>query len=486
MCTYVPLLLLGRCEVQKQFPGYYLPTNEEFGAMWRGGIFSVDANVLLNLYRYTKPTRERLLDILGRLKGQLWLTNQAGLEFHRNRQAVIAEQLNAYDAFAADLGENIDAALGKSKQQHARNFNLDIPALEAVFREASDKVAKLLQDAKGKHPDFLAADPILDQVAALFDARVGEPYTNAGLIAKYQEAQTRYDRQQPPGFKDAKKPIPDRYGDALVWFQLIDHAKQQHKPVIFITDDGKKDWWHIQAGKTVGPHPDLAYEWQSLAGVPFYMYSPQRFMEYAETFLRLSRQPDAIDEVQEVSDQVLRLTGEDLSRPIGTMGSGYLRYRTRLNVSAAMGLGVHDPAEITAFDWDAFWSWARQRGISDPETLEYLLPGQDVEQVPWVVRAILEGQSPEQYRWAEGRATYRIIQGLGYERTADLVLQRHLSCSSVPRRVRSRTTKLPLAGRSPVRTSKCRCSTRSRFRAANRRNVRRRLKGRNSKALGTA
>jgi hypothetical protein len=159
--------------VQKQFPGYYLPTNEEFGAMWRGGIFSVDANVLLNLYRYTKPTRERLLDILGRLKGQLWLTNQAGLEFHRNRQAVIAEQLNAYDAFAADLGENIDAALGKSKQQHARNFNLDIPALEAVFREASDKVAKLLQDAKGKHPDFLAADPILDQVAALFDARVG-------------------------------------------------------------------------------------------------------------------------------------------------------------------------------------------------------------------------------------------------------------------------------------------------------------------------
>ncbi len=41
-----------------------------------------------------------------------------------------------------------------------------------------------------------------------------------------------------------------------------------------------------------------------------------------------------------------------------------------------------------------------------------------------------------------------------------LVLQRHLSCSSVPRRVRSRPTKLPLAGRSPVRTSKCRCSTR--------------------------
>jgi PIN like domain len=199
--------------MRKQFPGYYTLSQEEFDAMWQDGIFSVDTNVLLNLYRYTKPTRDRLLEILGKLKDRLWLTNQAGLEFHRNRQAVIAEQLNAYDILAADLGTSIAAAMGKVKQQYARNFNIDIPALEATFSEASDKVARLLKEAKAKHPDFVDSDPILDQVTTLFEGRVGNPYTPADLVLKHQEAQTRYDRQQPPGYKDAKKPIPDRYGD---------------------------------------------------------------------------------------------------------------------------------------------------------------------------------------------------------------------------------------------------------------------------------
>src|SRR5215212_2995309 len=118
--TSTVLRLQGGCNMRKHFPGYYTPTKEEFDAMWRDGIFSVDANVLLNLYRYTQPTRDRLLEILGRLKDQLWLTNQAGLEFHRNRQTVIAEQVAAYDAFAADLETNIAAALGKVKQQYSR------------------------------------------------------------------------------------------------------------------------------------------------------------------------------------------------------------------------------------------------------------------------------------------------------------------------------------------------------------------------------
>lgn len=401
------------------FPGYYTPTDEEFDAMWRDGIFSVDANVLLNLYRYTKPTRDRLLEIIGRLKDQLWLTNQAGLEFHRNRQAVIADQLNAYDALAADLETNIDAALDKVKQRYTRNFNIDILALEATFREASDKVAQLLKDAKAKHPDFVYSDVILDQVTALFDGRVGEPYSKADLVLKHQEAQTRYDRQQPPGFKDAKKGIPERYGDALVWFQLIDYAQQQQKPVIFITDDGKVDWWNIQSGKTTGPHPDLAYEWQTLVGTPFYMYSPQRFMENAETFLRLSKRPEAIDEVREVSDQIMIMHGRHESQGGGWPGIGMYRMRTNRNVAAAMRLGVSDPAEIDAFDDTEARSWARQQGLTSQIAIDYLLgeyssPDGTGGRTPWELREAIEGQSPERRQWAElkAKSDYLSIAGI--------------------------------------------------------------------------
>ncbi|MGZ3645243.1 MAG: hypothetical protein ACXVCM_15485, partial [Ktedonobacteraceae bacterium] len=39
--------------MQELFPGYYRPTKEEFSTMWQQCIFVFDANVLLNIYRYT-------------------------------------------------------------------------------------------------------------------------------------------------------------------------------------------------------------------------------------------------------------------------------------------------------------------------------------------------------------------------------------------------------------------------------------------------
>jgi len=50
--------------VKKTFPGYYRPTEEEFSEHWKNCFFVFDANVLLNLYRYTPATSEPLLTIL--------------------------------------------------------------------------------------------------------------------------------------------------------------------------------------------------------------------------------------------------------------------------------------------------------------------------------------------------------------------------------------------------------------------------------------
>ncbi|MEQ8996136.1 MAG: PIN-like domain-containing protein [Coleofasciculus sp. B1-GNL1-01] len=49
------------------FPGYYQPTPEEFETLWQEAIFSFDANILLNIYRYSAETRERLFEIIERL-----------------------------------------------------------------------------------------------------------------------------------------------------------------------------------------------------------------------------------------------------------------------------------------------------------------------------------------------------------------------------------------------------------------------------------
>jgi hypothetical protein len=77
------------------FPGYYQPTEQEFDELWKECIFSFDTNVLLNIYRYSPQTRERLFDILEKLQERIWVTHQVGYEFHKNRLTTISQQSSA-------------------------------------------------------------------------------------------------------------------------------------------------------------------------------------------------------------------------------------------------------------------------------------------------------------------------------------------------------------------------------------------------------
>ena len=76
---------------------FYKPDDKEIKKVWDSCVFTFDANVLLNLYRYSNKTTIELLDILKHLKEKLWLTNQAGFEYQNNRLTVIHKQKVAYE-----------------------------------------------------------------------------------------------------------------------------------------------------------------------------------------------------------------------------------------------------------------------------------------------------------------------------------------------------------------------------------------------------
>jgi hypothetical protein len=71
--------------MRETFPGYYTPSDAEFKRLWTKSLFVLDANVLLNLYRYSSETRKKLIEILQRLDTRLWVPHQAALEYQRNR-----------------------------------------------------------------------------------------------------------------------------------------------------------------------------------------------------------------------------------------------------------------------------------------------------------------------------------------------------------------------------------------------------------------
>ena len=88
--------------MRKKFPGYCRLTESEFLQLWGNCLFTFDANVLLNLYRYTPETKDSLINIMQKVSDRIWLPYQAALEYHRGRITVIQQQSKAYD----EKGEN--------------------------------------------------------------------------------------------------------------------------------------------------------------------------------------------------------------------------------------------------------------------------------------------------------------------------------------------------------------------------------------------
>lgn len=286
--------------MKKLFKGYYEPSKEEFTELWNNCIFVLDANVLLNLYRYTDDTSERLIQILREFSKRLWIPYQAAFEFHENRIDVITKQENAYK----DIEDSISKTLNKFRSDlggYRKHPLIDTVKILKEVESFFNKYCDELRSQSEKHPNLLENDKLLIEITNLLEDKVGAPYSQEELAKLYREAETRYSKEIPPGYLDSKKDGDRKFGDYVLWQQMINKAKSDNKPMIFVTDDAKEDWWRSVKEKTLGPRPELIAEMLKEASVPFYMYRPDKFMEYASSFLQKHVDHKAIEEVKEIS-----------------------------------------------------------------------------------------------------------------------------------------------------------------------------------------
>ena len=80
--------------MRSTFRQYFRPTRDELIELWQHGLFSFDASVLLNVYGYSKETREELVTFFENNADRVRLPHQFGLEYSRNRSKVIDKQVH--------------------------------------------------------------------------------------------------------------------------------------------------------------------------------------------------------------------------------------------------------------------------------------------------------------------------------------------------------------------------------------------------------
>ncbi len=78
------------------FLEYFRDNEKDQKRLWEECIFVLDANILLNQYRYSDDTRTEFLNILKSLTNRLWIPHQAAEEYLTNRLTVIDKQEKSY------------------------------------------------------------------------------------------------------------------------------------------------------------------------------------------------------------------------------------------------------------------------------------------------------------------------------------------------------------------------------------------------------
>jgi len=287
------------------FTGYYPPTEDELASLWVHSLIVLDANVLLNLYRYSEVSRREFIAVLETLSGRLWLPHQVALEFHRRRITVIHSQRTAFDQVIKTLRAS-DAAFQNEVGKYRKIESLSLDRLITRRAATTEELVKGLEAAKASEnrvPDNPDEDDVAVWVTRTFDQKVGAEFDAARAKKTYEDGAKRFAKEIPPGFADAKKPEPERYGDLVLWMQIIEHAKTENRSVIFVTDDRKDDWWRAENGQTLGPRPELVKEFRDETNQQVHLYSPEGFLREAQTQVEAEVSQATYQEIEVVSDQ---------------------------------------------------------------------------------------------------------------------------------------------------------------------------------------
>jgi len=267
---------IGR-SMKEHFREHYPHTPEELSELWKNAIFVFDTNTLLNMYRYNRTTFKQYIEVLKELasKDRVFMPNQVGIEFFRNRMGVIRQYKKSYD----DLIKTIDSFKGQLSSKYRHHPFVDVSKLREDVEASLKTIEAEIKKKQDKHPDWIQTDEVLEAITKIFSKCTGEAYTESELEAIYAEGARRYEKEVPPGFKDMNKEGERQYGDLIVWMQMIAFAKNKQKPLIFVTGDEKEDWWLLNEGKRIMPLPQLRREMRLEAGVDFHAYTADNFLE---------------------------------------------------------------------------------------------------------------------------------------------------------------------------------------------------------------
>lgn len=269
------------------FEGHRVAGDREIVVGVTTALVSLDANVLLGLYRYPDDFSSALMDALEEVSERVFVSHQAITEFWRNRTSALADRARAKAEIEKRLG-SCHRSVTDALEAWAKQTGLDDEDLEQarlLVERQFEVLGKLVTD---NHLDDVevypspSMDPVVQRLEALLDGRVGRPLEAEAFTAAVEEGKRRHRAEEPPGYREKaaeKEHLSEGVaGDYLVWVQSVAEAKRRELDLVIVTADEKEDWYWRFRDSLIGPRPELAKEFWDQTERMLILLTPVEFM----------------------------------------------------------------------------------------------------------------------------------------------------------------------------------------------------------------
>ncbi|SDM73121.1 PIN-like domain-containing protein [Bacillus sp. OK048] len=305
---------------RKNFSFYQLSDSDEI-KLWDDCIFVFDSSTLLDFYFLTNDALDDIFqNIFEKVKDRTWIPQHVEFEFLKNRvktlKKPITEKYKPLQNNIKTLGQDVkkieNKIIGfdndtKNTNQHPylsdRAIINDLHEKHKAYEQTFQEIIKKVDEDISNRIEEINSNTTNDKVLTNFEKylKVGREYDFKEIMEIADQGEKRFLAKIPPGFMDVLSSKPkegiQRYGDLIIWKQIIELAKDNEKPIIFIVNDNKEDWCFKDDKKRIeSPRLELIKEFKDEANQRIWMYNLEQFLYKSREILKAPLNQSSIDQ----------------------------------------------------------------------------------------------------------------------------------------------------------------------------------------------
>lgn len=353
----------------------YILTQEKEEKIVKNATIVFDTSSIGQLYEMTETHKKQMMNIINHFKDRIWLPAQVCSEYKLHKEKFLYRPIYEHYGFPEfckkDILEKMKCFISKHKpdpyfhpyldKEEANEMVTALNAMENAY-EAIKNIVKKQYDKRKNEIHQIANDKGKDIIYDTFSPmQKGIQFPYMDFLEIIKEGEIRYRHSIPPGYMDLKKKEKDGvriYGDLVIWKEILNYSKENQKPVLFICDDVKEDWYESQNIKSpdIKPRKELIREFTDFTKQDLWIVPLSKFIKLLELHIK---------------DTTILPFYQGLEAVLAALDEAKTRKRVRQNILRLECSECHECFNVEPKDFDFDWEVDAINERSMGDEIEY-------------------------------------------------------------------------------------------------------------------